>query len=103
MYKIYFKEKNGKRINEEPLITEDMPLYGSTFCLSLKEDAVTMRVEDSVRIFGTNDLDNGFSYYLTVAVAPKSISSSTEFTPEQLEIVKRDIKELNANRKPLKI
>jgi len=94
MFKIYFRDKNKTRINEEPLIVEDFPLYGTTFCLSLKKDAVTMRVDDTIKILGVNDLSEGTSYYLDVSPCNDSLSSTREFTSEELEIVKRDIKTL---------
>lgn len=99
MYKLYFRDMNKKRINEEPLIIETMPLYGTTFCLSLKEDAITMRVRDSIKILGSNDLTNGYSYYLDVSPCQNSLSSERDFTAEEIKLIKRDIDELNKTRK----
>lgn len=93
MFKIYFRDKNKKRINEEPLIAENKPLYGSRFCLSLNEDSITMRVIDSIHIFDVKELSNGTSYYVDVSPYIPDSSKTREFTSEELEIIKRDIKE----------
>ena len=103
MYKLYLRDTNKKRINEEPLIIETIPLYGTTFCLSLKDDAVTMRVKDTIKIIGLNDLTNGYSYYLDVSPCQNSLSSVRDFTVEEIELIKRDIVELNKTKKPSKL
>lgn len=95
LYKLYFRDSLGNVLNEEPLVSSDRPVVGEVFCLSMRQNSISLRVLDTERIFGSDDLSNGYSYYVTVGFKKDSNNTLKSFSPSQVYGIKRDISGIN--------
>lgn len=95
LYKLYFRDSIGNLLNEEPLLSNDRPVVGEVFCLSMRQDSLSLRVLDTERIFGSDDLSNGYSYYVTVGFRKDTNNTLKSFSPSQVYGIKRDISGIN--------